>query len=214
MTRSHHQRQARSTRRFIPPGLCRPWRRAERSDRVSVPQFRAARGDVVRRALERTDRLQPACPRDAGAAGARAGWLEAKILVHDADLEPEAIAAVAASGPHIQAHLPRRSRRSRGGLPRDRRNDRALRRRGEPPRPADIAAIVFSSGTTGKPKGIMHTQKTLLEAAKGGQVMMGPITSDSATLFYMQPSFAAWPSSSCPLSPPKPKSVSARHSPR
>jgi acyl-coenzyme A synthetase/AMP-(fatty) acid ligase len=39
----------------------------------------------------------------------------------------------------------------------------------------------------------MHTQKTLLEAAKGGQVVMGPITPDSATLLYMQPSFAAWP---------------------
>ena len=61
------------------------------------------------------------------------------------------------------------------------------------PKPADIAAIVFSSGTTGKPKGIMHSQKTMLEAAKGGQVVMGPITPDSATLLYMQPSFAAWP---------------------
>ena len=39
----------------------------------------------------------------------------------------------------------------------------------------------------------MHTQKTMLEAAKGGQVVMGPITPDSATLLYMQPSFAAWP---------------------
>ena len=61
------------------------------------------------------------------------------------------------------------------------------------PKPSDVAAIVFSSGTTGKPKGIMHSQKTLLEAAKGGQVVMGPITPDSATLLYMQPSFAAWP---------------------
>ena len=61
------------------------------------------------------------------------------------------------------------------------------------PKPSDIAAIVFSSGTTGRPKGIMHSQKTLLEAAKGGQVVMGPITPDSATLLYMQPSFAAWP---------------------
>jgi len=55
------------------------------------------------------------------------------------------------------------------------------------PKSADLAAIAFSPGTTGRPKGIMHTQKTPLEAAKGGQVVMRPITPDSATLL----SFAA-----------------------
>ena len=59
------------------------------------------------------------------------------------------------------------------------------------PKSADLAAIAFSPGTTGRPKGIMHTQKTPLEAAKGGQVVMRPITPDSATLLYMQSSFAA-----------------------
>jgi acyl-coenzyme A synthetase/AMP-(fatty) acid ligase len=120
-------------------------------------------------------------------------WLEAKILVHDADLEAEAIAAVTASGREIRCI----SLGARGGADADygeivaklERFDVAAHR----PNPVDIAAIVFSSGTTGKPKGIVHTQKTLLEAAKGGQVTMGPITSDSATLLYMQPSFAAWP---------------------
>jgi acyl-coenzyme A synthetase/AMP-(fatty) acid ligase len=120
-------------------------------------------------------------------------WLDAKILVHDEDLELEAIAAVAASGRTIR----RVSLGARGSAAADYRDivavtppfDVAANR----PKPSDIAAIVFSSGTTGKPKGIMHTQKTLLEAAKGGQVVMGPITSDSATLLYMQPSFAAWP---------------------
>jgi acyl-coenzyme A synthetase/AMP-(fatty) acid ligase len=120
-------------------------------------------------------------------------WLEAKILVHDEDLEAEAIAAVAASGRAIR----RISLGARGSADADyggivasmARLDIASMR----PKPADIAAIVFSSGTTGKPKGIMHSQKTLLEAAKGGQVVMGPITPDSATLLYMQPSFAAWP---------------------
>ena len=107
--------------------------------------------------------------------------------------KPEASAAIAASGRTIK----RISLGARGSAAADYRDivatkvpfDVAVNR----PKPADIAAIVFSSGTTGKPKGIMHTQKTLLEAAKGGQVVMGPITSDSATLFYMQPSFAAWP---------------------
>jgi acyl-coenzyme A synthetase/AMP-(fatty) acid ligase len=120
-------------------------------------------------------------------------WLEAKILVHDDDLEAEAVAAIMASGRTIR----RISLGARGGADADYGTivatiapfDVASNR----PRPADIAAIVFSSGTTGRPKGIMHTQKTLLEAAKGGQVVMGPITPDSATLLYMQPSFAAWP---------------------
>ena len=120
-------------------------------------------------------------------------WLEAKILVHDRDLEAEAIAAVAASGRVIR----RISLGERGSADADYSDivataapfDIAANR----PKPADLAAIVFSSGTTGRPKGIMHSQKTLLEAAKGGQVVMGPITPDSATLLYMQPSFAAWP---------------------
>ena len=120
-------------------------------------------------------------------------WLDAKMLVHDDDLEAQAIAAVAASGRTIR----RISLGARGSADADYSTivataapfDVAAHR----PKPADIAAIVFSSGTTGKPKGIMHTQKTLLEAAKGGQVVMGPITPDSATLLYMQPSFAAWP---------------------
>jgi acyl-coenzyme A synthetase/AMP-(fatty) acid ligase len=131
---------------------------------------------------ERTQRL-----------GQALGWLDAKILVHDDDLEAEAIAAVTASGRAIR----RISLGARGSADADysdivasmARFDIAANR----PKPADLAAIVFSSGTTGKPKGIMHTQKTLLEAAKGGQVVMGPITPDSATLLYMQPSFAAWP---------------------
>jgi acyl-CoA synthetase (AMP-forming)/AMP-acid ligase II len=120
-------------------------------------------------------------------------WLDAQILVHDEDLEAEAIAAVAASRRAIR----RISLGRRGSADADYDDivataapfDVAAQR----PKPADIAAIVLSSGTTGKPKGIMHTQKTLLEAAKGGQVVMGPITPDSATLLYMQPSFAAWP---------------------
>jgi acyl-coenzyme A synthetase/AMP-(fatty) acid ligase len=120
-------------------------------------------------------------------------WLDAKVLVHDSDLGDQAVAAIAAAGRGIA----RISLGARGGAEADysdivatgARFDVAAAR----PKPDDVAAIVFSSGTTGKPKGIMHTQKTMLEAAKGGQVVMGPITPDSATLLYMQPSFAAWP---------------------
>ncbi|HEY4985519.1 MAG TPA: class I adenylate-forming enzyme family protein [Bradyrhizobium sp.] len=125
--------------------------------------------------------------------GRALAWLEAKVLVHDADLEAEAIAAISASAQPIK-----RISLGAGGsaetdyatiVARSASFDVLARR----PRPDDLAAIVFSSGTTGRPKGIMHSQKTLLEAAKGGQVVMGPITPDSATLLYMQPSFAAWP---------------------
>jgi acyl-coenzyme A synthetase/AMP-(fatty) acid ligase len=120
-------------------------------------------------------------------------WLDAKILVHDADLEDQAAAAVIASGrPIMRISLGARDRAAAdyGAIVATSPRFDILANR---PRPCDVAAIVFSSGTTGKPKGIMHTQKTMLEAAKGGQVVMGPITPDSATLLYMQPSFAAWP---------------------
>jgi acyl-CoA synthetase (AMP-forming)/AMP-acid ligase II len=124
--------------------------------------------------------------------GQALAWLDAKVLVHDDDLDALAIAAVAASGHTI--------RRISVGACSAAADYDAIVANTEPfgvaahrPQPDDIAAIVFSSGTTGRPKGIMHSQKTLLEAAKGGQVVMGPITPDSATLLYMQPSFAAWP---------------------
>jgi acyl-coenzyme A synthetase/AMP-(fatty) acid ligase len=125
--------------------------------------------------------------------GQALAWLDAALLVHDDDLATPAIAAIAASGRAIK-RISLGARGSADGsyseiVAAAGRFDVAAHR----PKPADIAAIVFSSGTTGKPKGIMHTQNTLLEAAKGGQVVMGPITPDSATLLYMQPSFAAWP---------------------
>ncbi len=125
--------------------------------------------------------------------GEALAWLDAKVLVHDDELDDHAVAAVTASGRAVR----RISLGGRGSAAADYGSivagsepfDVAAHR----PQPADIAAIVFSSGTTGKPKGIVHTQKTLLEAAKGGQVVMGPISPDGATLLYMQPSFAAWP---------------------
>ena len=124
--------------------------------------------------------------------GQQLAWLDAKVLVHDGDLEGEAIAAIDASGRAI----PRICLGTRGGAAASfgdiAKTTAPFDVTAQRPRRTDIAAIVMSSGTTGKPKGIIHTQKSLLEAAKGGQVVMGPITSDSAALLYMQPSFAAW----------------------
>lgn len=125
--------------------------------------------------------------------GETLAWLDAKILVHDDDLDELAAAAVTASRRPI-------TRISLGARANAAADYTALiaayepfNVAGERPGPDDIAAIVQSSGTTGAPKGIVHTQRTLLETAKGGQVVVGPISFDSATVLYMQPSFAAWP---------------------
>src|SRR5664279_3592949 len=80
-------------------------------------------------------------------------WLEAKILVHDDDLEAHAIAAIAVSGRTIR----RISLGGRGSAATDYSIIVATAApfdvAASSPNPADIAAIVFSSGTTGKPKG-------------------------------------------------------------
>ncbi|MCB2021443.1 MAG: AMP-binding protein, partial [Burkholderiaceae bacterium] len=54
--------------------------------------------------------------------------------------------------------------------------------------PDDVAALFFTSGTTGKPKGVVHTHFTLLDRAKAGAEFdkLGP---DEEVLAYMPP---AW----------------------
>ncbi len=78
------------------------------------------------------------------------------------------------------------------------------------PAPSDIAAIILSSGTTGEPKGIVHTQRTLLEAAKA-QSIFGGITPHSVVLLYLQPSFAAWSIITLPFVAGKGKIVYGGH---
>lgn len=124
--------------------------------------------------------------------GETLAWLDARILVHDADLEAEAVAAVHESGRTImRVSLGARGSAAAcyddivsGGRPFD-----VVARR---PKPSAKAAIILSSGTTGRPKGIVHSQATLLETAKGGQLVFGPISPHDATILFMQPSFAAW----------------------
>lgn len=124
--------------------------------------------------------------------GETLAWLDAKILVHDADLESEAAAAVQASGRAIA----RLSLGARGGAGAS--YDEIVAGGppfdvvGHRPKPAAVAAVILSSGTTGRPKGVVHTQASLLETAKGGQLVFGPITPHDATILFMQPSFAAW----------------------
>jgi long-chain acyl-CoA synthetase len=61
-----------------------------------------------------------------------------------------------------------------------------------PLREGDPAAIVFSSGTTGVPKGIVHTNRTLLESARGAIYYWGGIKPTDSILNPMTTSFIGW----------------------
>src|ERR1700756_187128 len=80
--------------------------------------------------------------------GQALNWLEAKILVHDRDLEAEAIAAVTASGQAIR----RTTLGARGRAEADYSDivptAAPFNIAANSPTPADLAAIVLSSGTT------------------------------------------------------------------
>ena len=55
-------------------------------------------------------------------------------------------------------------------------------------RPDDVAAMFFTSGTTGNPKGVVHTHNTLLDRAKAG-AEFDKLTSSEEVLAYLPP---AW----------------------
>jgi long-chain acyl-CoA synthetase len=54
--------------------------------------------------------------------------------------------------------------------------------------PQDVAAMFFTSGTTGNPKGVVHTHFTLLDRANAGK-NFDKLTADEEVLAYMPP---AW----------------------
>ncbi len=54
--------------------------------------------------------------------------------------------------------------------------------------PADVAAMFFTSGTTGNPKGVVHTHGTLLDRASAG-ARFDKLTSSEEVLAYLPP---AW----------------------
>lgn len=58
----------------------------------------------------------------------------------------------------------------------------------EKAKPDDVAAMFFTSGTTGNPKGVVHTHNTLLDRAKAG-ADFDKLTSGEEVLAYLPP---AW----------------------
>jgi long-chain acyl-CoA synthetase len=54
--------------------------------------------------------------------------------------------------------------------------------------PEDVAAMFFTSGTTGNPKGVVHTHRTLLDRARAGQEF-DQLTNKEEVLAYLPP---AW----------------------
>ena len=58
----------------------------------------------------------------------------------------------------------------------------------EQAQPADVAAMFFTSGTTGNPKGVVHTHNTLIDRADVG-ARFDKLTADDEVLAYLPP---AW----------------------
>jgi acyl-CoA synthetase (AMP-forming)/AMP-acid ligase II len=58
--------------------------------------------------------------------------------------------------------------------------------------PHDPAVIILSSGTTGEPKGAVHTQATLFAGSRVGPFVYGAIEPSDSVVVAMAPSFAAW----------------------
>ncbi len=56
----------------------------------------------------------------------------------------------------------------------------------------DPAVIVLSSGTTGVPKGVVHTNYTLVESARGGVFMFNGIKPGDAIVNVITTSFVGW----------------------
>ncbi len=63
-----------------------------------------------------------------------------------------------------------------------------FRSESEQAQPGDVAAMFFTSGTTGNPKGVVHTHNTLLDRARAG-ADFDKLTSDEEVLAYLPP---AW----------------------
>ena len=58
-----------------------------------------------------------------------------------------------------------------------------------PIQPHDVAAMFFTSGTTGNPKGVVHSHFTLIDRARAG-ANFDKLTGDEEVLAYLPPAEA------------------------
>lgn len=68
-----------------------------------------------------------------------------------------------------------------------------------PALPNDLAAIILSSGTTGRPKQVLHTHATLTATAMMAGPVYGVLGPSDSMVVPMAPSFAAWIHTVLPL---------------
>ena len=64
--------------------------------------------------------------------------------------------------------------------------------------PEDDAIIILSSGSTGVPKGIVHSQANFVRWLRGAPALFGAVSRSSRFLVNVGTSFAAWPFSAIP----------------
>jgi acyl-CoA synthetase (AMP-forming)/AMP-acid ligase II len=64
--------------------------------------------------------------------------------------------------------------------------------------PEDDAIIILSSGSTGVPKGIVHSQANFVRWLRGSHALFGAVSRNTRFLVNVGTSFAAWPFSAIP----------------
>ena len=134
------------------------------------------------------------------------GRLSPRVLVYDASMEEKAkelldlcpfVTASVRAMSSVPAQLHPEAKPA-AEIPADLKNY-AMQFEPMPVYESDPAAIVLSSGTTGLPKGIVHTNRTLTDGARGGLYNYNGIKPSDALLNIFTTSFVAWYNASLPF---------------
>ncbi len=132
--------------------------------------------------------------------------LSPKVLVYDASMEEKAqdlldqcplITGSVRANSSVPAR-PRADAKPSAEIPADLKNYK-MDFEPMPVYETDPAAIVLSSGTTGIPKGIVHTNRSFMEGARGAVYNYNGIKPSDAFLNIFTTSFIAWFNSSLPF---------------
>lgn len=129
-----------------------------------------------------------------------------RVLVYDAAMEEAAqevlrLCPLAISPVRAISAMPVATGANAGALaeiPKDLK-DYALTFEPMPVYETDPAVIVLSSGTTGQPKGIIHTNRTVMEGIRGAVYNFNGIKPSDAFLSIFTTSFIAWYNSGLPF---------------